>query len=195
MLPWLPTIVEPVVGDVYRRYSDYVGKDDLRQEAAVWWYGPGQKFVGKYLTDDENHVRLRRSLWRYIAGHAEAERAHVVGYSVADQVRYSPSQILGMLRVALDTEALPEVTHTEGPKPQGNKAEGGDILASLVDVRRAIDSLSYEDQAFLILADDLGENWDLVATHTGTLPDSCRRRHARIAERMARFLNRDTEIA
>jgi hypothetical protein len=194
MAPYLHGIVEPTVRDVWRRYGEDVDLDDLRQEAALWWYGPGQQYLQDYLDQDEKHVRLRRSIWRWCARYAERERAAHRGYSPVDQVRYSPVAILQMLPIALDPDGLPDGGgFREGPKPKGNLAEGGDVLAMLVDVRRAVHSLTFEDQAFLVLCEDLAGDWERVSANTGTLPDSVRRRHARIAERMARFLNNDLE--
>lgn len=190
----LDTIVTPVVLDVWRRYREDVSIDDLQQEAALWWYGPGQKYVERYLTEDVNHVRLRRSIWRFIARFAEKERAQHRGYKPMDQVRYSAAQITSLLPVAVDPDGIPDGGgFHEGPKVKGNLAEGGDVLAALVDVRRGVAALDFEDQTFLVLTEDLATDWERIAANTGTLPDSARRRHARIVERIARFLNNDYE--
>lgn len=194
MAPFVADLVGPTVADVHRRYGDDVPLDDLMQEAAVWWYGPGQKYVQAYLAEDENHVRLRRSIWRWCARYAQQERAAHRGYSPNDQMRYSPAAILSMVPIALDPDGLPDGGGIhDGPKPKGNLAEGGDVLAMLVDVRRAIHALDFEDQTFLVLAADLANDWDRIAANTGTLPDSARRRQARIAERMARWLNNEED--
>jgi hypothetical protein len=58
---------------------------------------------------------------------------------------------------------------------------------------RDLASLTEDDLHFLTLVSDLAQDWDRVAAHTATLADSCRRRHARICERMARWLNDDIE--
>jgi hypothetical protein len=186
-------VVERVVAHAHRRYGTWVDRDDLHQEAAIWWYQHGQKYLHDYLEDD-NLVRLRRSIWRFIARYAEREKAHREGYEPIDQVRYRPAEILAMLPVALDPFGLPERGHPDGPAPKGNLAEGGDVLASLVDVRVALAALPEEDIQFLQLTEDLARDWDRVAAHTQTLPDSARRRHARIAERMARRLNDEEHV-
>jgi hypothetical protein len=196
MTAYLRAIVLPTVADVYRKFGDYVEFDDLVQEAAVWWYDPkkGQKYLTEYLSEDENHVRLRRSIWRHCAAYAQREKGARVGYLPADQYRYSPAEIIAMLPVALDPEGIPQGGHHEGPKPKGNLAEGNDLLAALVDVRRAVHALDEDDTHFVQLVADLRSDWDRIATYTGTLADSVRRRHARIAERMARWLNGDLEV-
>lgn len=185
-------IVNLTVYDVYRRYRDFVDVDDLRSEAAVWWYGPGQKYLDAYLTEDENHVRLRRSIWRHCARWAEGEKATQSGYHPDDQLRYRTSEILAILPTALDPEGTPEGGSVrEGPAAKGNLAEGGIMLAVLVDVRRALGHLDEDDLHFLELCEELRHDWDRVVTYMDAdiLPDTARRRHARIVLRMSRWLN------
>jgi hypothetical protein len=196
MTSWLH-VVSPVINDVHRRFRDHVDRDDLLQEAALWWYGPAQKYLERYLTEDANHVRLRRSLWRACAKYAQAEKAHRVGYRPVDQVRYAAGEIVALLPIALDPDGLPEVGHADGPKPKGNLAEGGDVLASIVDIRRALGALTEDDVQFLTLVEDCRSDWPTVAgaLEHNVLADSARRRHARIVERMARFLNNEMDVA
>lgn len=190
LAPWRQTVVRPTVVDVYRRWQDYVDLDDLMQEAAVWWYGPGQQYLEQYLTEDDKFVRLRRSIWRWCARYAEVEKAHARGYEAIDQYPYSPLEVIGLIPFCLGTDLPTGAGEPDGgPTAKGNLAESGDLLASWIDVRRALAALPEDDLHFLYIADDWSYDWDRVATYTGTLADSCRRRHARIAERMARWLS------
>lgn len=182
-------IVERTIADVHRRFGEFVSLDDLRSEAHLWWYGPGQPYLQEYLTEDENHVRLRRSVWRWCARYAEQEKAQQSGYNPGDQLDYSPTVVVGILPIALDPDGVPGAGLHEGPAPKGNLAEGGTVLAILMDVRRALDHVPEEDLQFLSVVTDFQGDWDRVATYTQTLPDSCRRRHARIIQRMCRWLN------
>lgn len=195
--PYEETVIGRVVADVHRRWAQWVDKDDLTQEAMVWWYGPGQNYLPAYLTEDEHHVRLRRSIWRWCARYAEVEKAHRRGYEPIDQYNYPPGVIVSMLPYALDDLFTPGSGEVEriGSAPKGNLAEGGDLLASWADVRRAVEALDDEDQQYLRLADDLHYDWERIASFTGALPKSAQRRHVRLAERMARWLNRTEEIA
>lgn len=182
-------IVDSTVHRIWRRYSEYVEFEDLRQEAAVWWYGKGQQYLPEYL-QDEGEYRLRRSIWRFVDEYAAAEKAARVGYSPRDQYPYHPREVLDLIPIALNPDGLPVVGHHDGPAPHGNLAEGGDTLASLIDVRRALSGLPEADLHFLTLADDCSYDWERVAARmAGGVPDSMRRRHARIAERMARWLS------
>ena len=182
-------LVDEIARSVATRYNGYAKIDDLRQEAALWWYGKGQKYLPSYL-EDEYLGRLRVSLRRVCEMYARSEKAHISGYHPRDQYTYQPREVFDLIPVALDPDGLPSVGHQEGPAPHGNLAEGGDVLAALVDVRRALDALPEADLHFLTLADDCSYDWERVAARmAGGLPDSMRRRHARIAERMARWLS------
>jgi len=190
LTPETAEIVRRTVVDVHRRWSEFVSLEDLESEAYVWWHGPGQQYLETYLTEDENHVRLRRSIWRWCARFAEQEKAQKSGYQPGDQLNYTPAVVVGILPIALDPDGVPGGgQHHEGPSPKGNLAEGGTVLAVLMDVRRALDYTPEEDIQFLSLVADFHGDWDRVATYTQTLPDSCRRRHARVIQRMCRWLN------
>lgn len=184
-------LIDKTVADVHRRWAEYVDREDLVQEALCWWYGPGQPYLPAYLSDDANHVRLRRSIWRWCARFAEREKAARSGYQPEDVYRYSARAVARLIPYCLDPDGLPSGPGAAvgGPKPKGNLAESGDLLATWLDVRRALDQLAEDDLHYLHLVADLEQDWERVGAHTGVLPDSCRRRHARIAERMARWLN------
>lgn len=188
--------VQLTCADVRRRYHAYVDLDDLLSEAYVWWYGPGQQYLPEYLAD-EKLVRLRRSIWRFIARYAERERAHARGYEPVDQVHYHAKEILTVLPLAMDPDGVPAVDggYRDGPSASSDPSEGGDALAVLIDVRRALSILTEDDLHFLTLCRDLHHDWERIAAHTETLADSARRRHLRIAERMARWLNTIEENA
>lgn len=184
-------LVERVVGGVHVKYRGWVEWDDLVSEAAVWWYGRGQKHLAEYLEDQPHQTRLRRSIWRHLSVYAEREKAARSGYRPEDQYRYSAGEIVTLLPLALDPAGLPQPGHNErGPKPTGNQAEGGNLAASLADIRRALEHLPTHDRHFLDLVEDRHHDWESVASTTQVLPDSARRRYTRIAERLARWLNK-----
>lgn len=193
---WQRDIVMPAATYVYSRFGDYVELDDLVGEAMVWWYSKGQRYLAEYL-QDEDYLRLRRSIWRWCLRFAELEKATKVGYRTSDQYDYPPARIVAILPIALDPEGVPPgQVHDDsgGGAPHGNLAEGGDALAALVDVRRALSALEEDDLHFLSLADLYQLDWDRLGAYLAILPDSARRRHARIAERMSRWLNREDPI-
>lgn len=186
-------LIERIARQVANRYGGYVQTDDLTQEAMVWWYGRGQRYLPAYLAD-EDPARLTVSLRRCMESYARSEKAGLSGYEPRDQYRYSAREVIALIPVAMEPEGLPEAGHGDGPSAKGNLAEGGDLLAALVDVRRALTALTESDLHFLTLADDCSYIWERVAARmAGGVPDSLRRRHARIAERMARWLSNEED--
>lgn len=184
-------LIRTVVSRVWRKYRGYVEFDDLHQEALLWWYTTGQKHLPVYLAD-QNKGRISISVWRVAEQYAANQKAQQVGYRPQDQYRYSAREVHELLPIALDPEGLPDNGHGDAPK--GNLAESGEVLAALIDVRRALHFVSEEDMHFLTLVDDCSYDWERVAARmTGGVPDSLRRRHARIAERMARWLSSNHE--
>jgi hypothetical protein len=195
LIPFDDEIILPIITDVYRRWRDYVDLEDLRSTAMVWWFGKGQRYLPEYL-EDENHVRLRRSIWRFVARFAQAEKAAKVGYFPTDQYRYTPIEVAALLGAALDPDMqLGSAPPSDGPKAHGNLAEGGDILAALVDVRRAVEALTEDDIQFLQLVDDVRGDHDRAGELLAIQPDSVRRRYTRVIERMCRWLNNEENYA
>jgi hypothetical protein len=134
-------------------------------------------------------------VWRAARDVAEKYRRQAESPDPYVQVRYSASEILHLLPVALDPQGIPDGggIRDEGPKPHGNLAEGGDVMASLIDVRRALAFLHDDDVAFLRWLDRLRWNHELAGIGLDIAPDSVRRRASRICERLARWLNNESE--
>lgn len=183
--------------EVHQHYVGYVDLEDLVQEVALWWYSVNPESLTAYLAD-EDMSRLRRSIWRVAKGYAEQNRAASAGYFPEDQIRYGQNEVAALLPLALDPDGIPDgggIHDLSGVSAHGNLAEGGNVLAALVDVRRGLSTLADEDLAFLQLTQDLHEDWDDVARYLTIQPDSARRRRDRIVERIVRSLNREEQAA
>lgn len=180
--------------EVARHYSGHTTVEDLVQEIALWWYSADPRLLATYLEDD-GLSRLRRSVFRVAREAAEKSRRGSGEYDPAFvQARYRAAEILQVIPVALDPHGLPDGggVHDEGPRaPKGNLAEGGEVLATLVDVRRALKQLDADDHDYLLLVNRHRWNYEEAGELLGLLPDSARRRVARICERMARWLNHE----
>jgi hypothetical protein len=100
------------------------------------------------------------------------------------QVRYRAREVLELLPVAMDPDGLPDGGGIkDGPRAHGNLAEGGDVLASLVDVRRGLARLSADDHEYLDVLRVWRWEYEHIASLTSVEPDSVRRKVARIARR------------
>lgn len=191
--------IEPYLGvvkgkarEVARHFVGYATAEDLTQEIALWWYSVDPRLLLTYLEDD-GLSRLRRSVFRVAREAAENARRSSGAYDTAFvQARYRPAEILAVIPVALDPDGLPDGggVHDEGPKaPKGNLAAGGEMLASVLDVRRALEELDGDDHSYLVHLDRMRWDYTAAATELGVAPDSARRRVARICARMAQWLN------
>lgn len=180
--------------ELLRQYAGYVELDDLMQEVHIWWLAQRPELLEEYLADPRK-LRLRRAVWRAARDVAEKYRRQAESPDPYVQVRYSSAEIMQLLPVALDPEGIPDGggIRDDGPRPHGNLAEGGDVLASLVDVRRALAFLSDDDHQYLVWLDGLRWNYELAGIGLNIAADSVRRRAARIGERLARWLNHESE--
>jgi hypothetical protein len=185
--------VQNSVTRVYRNYHLYVEHDDLRQHVWSWWFGEGRKYARRYIYAGEM-AKLGKAVYGQAVKYAEKEKAARSGYRPEDNIAYSKAQIKDLIPLAVDIEAMAETTPVaaEGPKAHGNLAEGGNLLASVVDVRRAIDALGGADQSFLQGCDSREYDWQRIGEAYHIQADSADQRFDRIAGRIAKFLSGET---
>lgn len=193
---WLPLIRRKCT-EVAREYPGYVELEDLVQEVAVWWLTAKPEHLWDYIQDPDK-MRLRRSVWRVADGYAKKAKAWFGPEGRFVQARYSGRLVMDLMPVALDPDGLPDGGGVAdgGPRAHGNLAEGGDVLASLVDVRLALErGLPDEDQLYLLQVQAARWNYDLLGQLQEVEPDTVRRRVARIAQRCANWLNNEEDEA
>jgi len=140
------------------------------QEAWVWALERPQKLNALLDEDDEQERtrKLRNALCNHLDRVARKEKAAILGYEPEDEYFYS----LGQLR-----ELLPQVYGEKADwvsfsasdnevKPTSDPAEGGNRVASLVDVGEALGRLSQQDQWCLYLRYGTGASeLDIAENH------------------------------
>ena len=161
--PILNDIVPSVVTLVHRRYRKYVDRDDLTQEAYAWLMTRASYFNG--LLEEENEaVRLanqRRIGWqmkRAIERYARKEKATRSGYQTNDESFYDAITIAQLLpyviaSVVNDTaiEQAQNLVNDGTPRKPSAPAEGGNLLATLIDIKKAYELLDEDEQKILRL--------------------------------------------
>ena len=161
--PILNDIVPSVVTLVHRRYRKYVDRDDLTQEAYAWLMTRASYFNG--LLEEENEaVRLanqRRIGWqmkRAIERYARKEKATRSGYQTNDESFYDVVTIAQLLpyviaSVVNDTaiEQAQNLVNDGTPRKPSAPAEGGNLLATLIDIKKAYELLDEDEQKILRL--------------------------------------------
>jgi len=161
--PILNDIVPSVVTLVHRRYRKYVDRDDLTQEAYAWLMTRASYFNG--LLEEENEaVRLanqRRIGWqmkRAIERYARKEKATRSGYQTNDESFYDVVTIAQLLpyviaSVVNDTaiEQAQNLVNDGTPRKPSAPSEGGNLLATLIDIKKSYELLDEDEQKILRL--------------------------------------------
>ena len=161
--PILNDIVPSVVSLVHRRYRKYVDRADLTQEAYAWLMTRVVYFNG-LLEEESESIRLanqRRIGWqmkRAVERYARKEKATRSGYQTNDESFYDVITIAQLLpyviaSVVNDTaiEQAQNLVNDGTPRKPSAPAEGGNLLATLIDIKKAYELLDEDEQKILRL--------------------------------------------
>ena len=161
--PILNDIVPSVVSLVHRRYRKYVDRADLVQEAYAWLMTRVVYFNG--LLEEENEtVRLanqRRIGWqmkRAVERYARKEKATRSGYQTNDESFYDVVTIAQLLpyviaSIVKDTaiEQAQNLVNDGTPRKPSAPSEGGNLLATLIDIKKSYELLDEDEKKILRL--------------------------------------------
>jgi RNA polymerase sigma factor (sigma-70 family) len=161
--PALDDLVPSVVTTIHRRFRTYTERGDLLQEAWAFVLSRAEHF--NEILSDENEVQrkwnekkvawqIRRCLERY----ARKEKATKSGYHLNDEAYYDTvtiSQLLPfVIKSFISDTALEQsqiLVNDGTPRKPSAPAEGGNLLAMLVDIKKAYEKLEKQDQEILRL--------------------------------------------
>ena len=160
--PSVPDIVTSVAHSIHRRYRQFVERDDVKQECFAWYYSRSEHFNSLLSVENplERVVNEKRMAWqmrRHCERYARKEKANKSGYKIGDETFYD-SVVLGQLlphviaSVVDNTvlEAAQNLINDGQPKKQAAPAEGGNLLAILIDIKKAYLKLDIVDKDLLI---------------------------------------------
>ena len=155
-------LVPPVAGSIYRRFRQWVERDDVTQECYAWAMARAEHYAE--LLNEENTIQRtineKRISWqmrRHCERYARKEKAKKSGYQIGDESFYD-TVVLGQLlphviaSVVDGTvlETAQELINDGQPKRQSAPAEGGNLLAILIDIKKAYLKLDVADKDLLI---------------------------------------------
>ncbi len=148
-------VIEVTATRVARGYSDIVERDDLIQEGWVWVLS-NETEVNKFKSNPNAGggahslgQRLNRAMERY----CRAEKSARGGYEVEDDVYFSPALIGLVLPSVLKDDPVPPVQQGERIANTSDPAEGGNWLATYLDVKQAWLKADLTDQQRQLLID------------------------------------------
>jgi len=161
--PSLQDLIPSVVRVVFRRYRAYVERNDLVQEAYAFCSSRANKFTEQLDEVNaeqraQNERRVAYQIKRHLERYCRREKAHKLGYNTQDEAFYETITISQLLpyviaSVVNDTalEQAQNLINDGTPRKPAAPAEGGTLLAILIDIKKAYEMLEADDKTILRL--------------------------------------------
>lgn len=161
--PVIFEIASSVAYAVHHQFKQWVERDDVKQECMQWALVRTEYINSQLSVEDEQELRhneqkiawqMSRAAQRY----CRKEKAVKSGYQLADEAFYQTA-VLGQLlpfviASVLDgtvLEQAQEMIRDGQPKGFISPAEGGNLLAMLLDIKRSYLKLNDEHKRILVL--------------------------------------------
>ena len=155
-------IVFSVARSIFSRYRNFVEREDVVQECWSWYYSRAEHF-NQLLSEESTVQRVineKLMAWqmkRHAERYARREKATRSGYKLTDEAFYDTVVIAQLLphviASVVDNTVLEQAQNliNDGqPKKQSAPAEGGNLLATLIDIKKAYLKLDVVDKDILI---------------------------------------------
>ena len=155
-------IVFSVARSIFSRYRNFVEREDVVQECWSWYYSRAEHF-NQLLSEESTVQRVineKRMAWqmkRHAERYARREKATRSGYKLTDEAFYDTvviAQLLPHVIASVVDNTVPEqaqnLINDGQPKKQSAPAEGGNLLATLIDIKKAYLKLDVVDKDILI---------------------------------------------
>jgi DNA-directed RNA polymerase specialized sigma24 family protein len=161
--PVVYDLAPSVAGTIYRRYKNYVERDDIKQECMAWAMTRTAYITEQMNEPNEerrkhNEQRIAYQMRRVAERYARKEKASKSGYQTTDEAYYESAGIGQLLPFVIASvidgtvlEQVQQMVQDGQPKGKSSPAEGGNLLATLIDIKRAYLALDVEEQTLLRL--------------------------------------------
>lgn len=192
---------------VARRYRAYVEKADLLQEAWAFVLSKADQFNELLTTDNEiqqkwNEKKMAWQIRRALERYARKEKASKSGYQINDEAYYDTITIAQLLPFVIksfvnDTalEQSQILVNDGTPKRPSAPAEGGNLLAMLVDIKKAYEKLEKEDQDILALRYHENQTLQHIAEYLECAVSTADRRCSQALRRLQENIGGETPWA
>jgi DNA-directed RNA polymerase specialized sigma24 family protein len=161
--PAIFDIAPSVAYAVHRQFKQWVEREDVKQEC-MQWAMQRVDYINSQLSEPDTETRRhneQKIAWqmsRAAERYCRKEKSVKSGYQLGDEAFYQTA-ILGQLlpfviASVLDgtvLEQAQEMIRDGQPKGSSSPAEGGNLLAMLLDIKRGYLKLSEEHQRILVL--------------------------------------------
>ena len=159
--PILADLVPAVANSIARRFKGWVERDDVKQELYLWVLGRQSQYLDQLNEENKekreyNVSRLAFQMRRIAEKYARKEKARKAGYQTTDEAFYDTATIAQLMPHILASviegtvlEQAQELINDGQPRKQSTPAEGGNLLAILIDVKRSYLKLNEDDKVLL----------------------------------------------
>ena len=159
--PVIYDLVPSVARTIYRRYKAYVEFDDIKQECMAWAMTRIPDHTEDLMETVEakrkhNEQRIAYQMRRVAERYARKEKASKSGYQIIDEAYYDPVKLGQLLPFVIASvidgtvlEQVQQMIQDGLPKGRSSPAEGGNLLVSLIDIKRGYLKLEADDQSLL----------------------------------------------
>ena len=155
-------IAPSVAYTVYRRYKKFVDKDDIKQECLMWAM-TRIKYINEQLGEPDtekrrhNEQKIAWQMLRVAERYARKEKAARSGYQTGDEAYYERAMLGQLLPFVIASvidgavlEQAQEMVKDGQPRGSSSPAEGGNLLAILIDIKKAYIKLEPAFQQILV---------------------------------------------
>ena len=159
--PILADLVPAVANSIARKFKGWVERDDVKQELYLWVLGRQSQYLDQLNEENKekreyNVSRLAFQMRRIAEKYARREKARKAGYQTTDEAFYDTATIAQLMPHILASviegtvlEQAQELINDGQPRKQSTPAEGGNLLAILIDVKRSYLKLNEDDKILL----------------------------------------------
>lgn len=155
-------IAPSVAYTVYRRYKKFVDKDDVKQECLMWAM-TRIDYINQQLSEPNseqrrhNEQKIAWQMLRVAERYARKEKAAKSGYQTGDEAYYEQATLGQLLPFVIASvidgtvlEQAQEMVKDGQPRGASSPAEGGNLLAILIDIKKAYVRLDQQFQQLLV---------------------------------------------
>ena len=146
---------------IHRRYKHWVEREDITQECIAWAVTRNAYITEQMSVEDpkqleHNQSRIAWQMKRAVERYARKEKANKSGYQVNDEVYYQTFTLGQLLPFVITSiidgtvlEQMQEMINDGQPRGSSSPSEGGNLLASLIDIKKCYLKLDQKDQELL----------------------------------------------
>lgn len=186
-------IAANVSRQVHKRYTVYFDAADVRQELVMWAMKKSQK-VEEWLNPEQEPAdrkagirQLAKAMQREADKYCRARKAKASGYEVRDEYFYSTGLVEELIA------NLNEMENRGSRQPRvsgggGDPATAGNYLASVIDIRSAMEKLDPQDQLMLEMRYQEGQTYSQIAQALELSDTTVHRRVNSALKRIVRHL-------